>query len=460
MGVLGLTYFILDKFSRATVKHFRKSTRVYFDGNDLLHSACGRTEGNDVNLVTDEVVRFMKEVMSSVDSAITEIHFVIDGVCCVGKIQQQRIRRLTPSDEVRKYDTLMLTSGTPFMKELSDVLQRKFTTAFSLPATVHYELDAGEGEHVIFDLIDQAETGDDMTNMIVGRDGDISNIAMMRKSKNILIRTSQQTDGGEQEKFIDVNKYVELLEEKDIDPQMWVVCMFLAGNDFLPHMFGIHSTFTAIGLKILSRLQGRKFTFQWNALGVFQIVNLFLADMISMRHRDRNFRVESSRYDDVFVAVHRNDRSFIRSTPEVQIKRCAVEGSPCFSGAQLRAAKIDAVANYIDVFLWNVAYYLGSKRVRSCEVYFKYGIPPCASVLNEPVFKALMSLKQWRVFQEVNHKMTVEEQHAVVMPPRVVKDTHMAVEVFTNDKPDYRWTRIFMPIPCSPYSGLMYIAPK
>lgn len=459
MGVLGLTYFIFDKFSRATGKRFRPTTRVYFDGNDVLHGSCARTEGNNVELVSDDVIEFMKDVMSRIEnSVVEEIHFVIDGVCCVGKIQQQRIRRLTPSDEVKPYDALMLTSGTEFMQQLADVLQVKFNTHFT-NAKVHYDVNAGEGEHVIFDLIEQAVSSDDTTNMIVGRDGDISNIAMMRKAKNVLIRTIKHSDAGEVEAFIDVDKYVELLEESDIDPQLWVVCMFLAGNDFLPHMFGIHSTFTPIGCKILNRIQGVTNPFQWNAMGVFNIVKMFSKDMYFSRQKNPSLISESERYDDVFVAIHTSDSSIIRSDELVQIKRCAVKGMPRYSEKQLNSAKLDALANYADVFLWNVAYYLGDKRVRSCEVYYKYAVPPCISTLNDVCYRTISTdVKKWKVFQTVNHHMTVEEQHSIVMPRvRETRSTHFAVEVFRNDKPDYRWTRVFMPIPCVPYSTLMYV---
>jgi len=194
----------------------------------------------------------------------------IDGVANSAKIQQQKMRRFSPKDEMYfSFDGNALTPGTEIMNKIDKKIKvwiRK--NKKNLPKNVIYSshMEPGEGEHKIMELIRKGkvvplggEGGEDRGNIIYGSDGDLYILATLSPLKNLYIC---RDDEGETTYSIPIFRKAvreklgfEGSDEKRLYQDFSLLVIFV-GNDFVPkfpNLPGTGDTLHDIMFKVYSR---------------------------------------------------------------------------------------------------------------------------------------------------------------------------------------------------------------
>jgi len=281
MGVPGLAPWIFDKFP-SSVKTFAfgkysfKTDYLLLDANGLLHSAAQEIYhyGSYTNVYDkyanfsdkEKMVKcfnlFFEKIIRLLDIAIPQscVYIAIDGPAPLAKQIQQRSRRYKAALErpqTQKFDSNCITPGTTWMHELNKYLHYKIReemndtqsrlsnikVVFSPPSI------PGEGEHKIMDYLRKLPQSELKTKSFTffGPDGDLIMLILSIHTNNInLLRENiraafyyELVDG----KILnfELNNY---FSTKKIDiasinfdvNDSFVLCGFLVGNDFLPHV--------------------------------------------------------------------------------------------------------------------------------------------------------------------------------------------------------------------------------
>lgn len=219
------------------------------------------------------LTKLIIEIMKPTDFLI----LVVDGKAPIAKGKQQSLRRTTagferhlmngiPTEE--KFDTAYLTAGTPFMRDVSDVIEKWILANKSkLP---HYVLFSGsdvegEGEHKIFAMLEVLKieilskntisTTKDLDQLfrtqpicVYGTDADLFTLCGIRDYNFKWIREPYDISKFEEGIDIDIARnYIINNMTKDF-PEMtkeqrllifddFTILSFLIGDDFVPAMF-------------------------------------------------------------------------------------------------------------------------------------------------------------------------------------------------------------------------------
>jgi 5'-3' exonuclease len=164
------------------------------------------------------------------------VFMAIDGVAPMSKQNQQRQRRFKAGKERTEndssFDSICITAGTSFMKELSKSLLEDGWLLSDNPLNVFLSDDSspGEGEHKIMDSI-RLSVEDDDVFCVVGMDADLILLCCTLQKTNVFImRENEKKDFS----FINIGKVKKALKTLSINVDDLIIWSCFIGNDFLP----------------------------------------------------------------------------------------------------------------------------------------------------------------------------------------------------------------------------------
>jgi len=247
------------KFIKKVRNNMEECDGLYLDFNSMIHQCANETLKKNPNLKFKEYYPFI--VSTLFDSLINIVNIVrprkwlyiaIDGMCPRAKMQQQRKRRymtiwrkVMEGGVTPQWDSNVITPGTDFMEYLDTELDKfveKNKGKLSFDIRLSKSSERGEGEHKIFDVMEQGENA-----VIYGLDADLIMLSLISPNHdNIrLLREQDQFGGGpkpsqqqqqQQEYSLLSIKHLsdEVSREYGVDINDYVMlCVFL-GNDFVP----------------------------------------------------------------------------------------------------------------------------------------------------------------------------------------------------------------------------------
>ena len=300
MGLPGFFSYLLKNYkNKILLKQINKNVDYfYIDANCLFHPECAKIKEHFLDLKNDELEKHM---MTRIKNYLMYLYnFVdakkcvgtmVDGVCPLAKMSQQRKRRFKSVDDNKvrnnlkkkhgkaineKWSNTVITPGTEFMEklhiELVDFFKNKIANKTEFPKYIYSSYHTpGEGEHNILQHIKNHTNVDDVV-VIYGLDADLIFLAMTSGMDNIyLLRESLHfgikhddnelydpvTDVAQELMYVSIqevkkafnNQLLHLVRKKenihnifsklfdetiDFSNDFVVIC-FLLGNDFLPH---------------------------------------------------------------------------------------------------------------------------------------------------------------------------------------------------------------------------------
>lgn len=262
MGVPGFHgEWITKNIRHAVVRGMpRRVSSLLFDLNGIIHKARMIVYHNDSNeprivhglkVIGQEELR--KKVMIKVCELIEEVLqtvnptdllvLAVDGVAPAAKLQQQRGRRERSSSSLALFDRNAITPGTEFMIDLDAILTLWIQeNKDQLPTKIIYSshLVPGEGEHKIMDLFRDGTVSGKEAHVVYGLDADLYMLTMLTGVDNILL-IRENLDN-----YVVVDEIKRYLLDRDISIDDFIVMMFFAGNDFLPHQPSLEDLSTGI----------------------------------------------------------------------------------------------------------------------------------------------------------------------------------------------------------------------
>jgi 5'-3' exonuclease len=241
---------------------------LYFDFNSVIHNSAAQVRKNSnleslrtteiENLIVTEVIRASEEIIGYVNPRV-EVFIAIDGACPMGKIVQQRERRLKTSldsgfmkrvkrkhgiSEDIVWQTSKISPGTQFMYKLEQRLRKHFgrKSRGLGKIVVSGSNVSGEGEHKIKELIIRSNRKQ-LKHCIYGLDADLLFLSTILEDSGFDVKLIRETleigdrELNEKEKFtwVDVG-----ILKKEIDIKLgskntldFIYLCFLLGNDFV-----------------------------------------------------------------------------------------------------------------------------------------------------------------------------------------------------------------------------------
>ncbi len=413
-------------------------TDFFMDYNGAIHHVANMVleeVKDNVDITAEEIdTKIMHQLWEYTTSCISiakpsrMVHLCIDGVAPVAKLNQQRKRRYlamfqnkqvkngdTQTTNKVKWDRNSISPGTPFMIRLHAFLRNRVRNSISLNAPTIYlstAEDPGEGEHKMFARIHALPK--DSSVIIHGLDADLIMLSLMAHRPDMFLMrepTGFYADLETKHGFLYVDMDAlrgAILEElrmkynwsnipgihdnlydtvgcKTIEN--YVVCCFLLGNDFLPHLLTI-SLHNNGYEKLLYAVRDcmNEIAVEHHAVEVLSTP--FLARLFSMlaNNEDDEVRKQNDRY------LHRrpmpSPSNPMDSYPLENKERFAYEA---FHDAQQRWRALyyknmfharmhettiiaDACKTYIQGVHWTYRYYKQQKK--DARWYYPWGYPP------------------------------------------------------------------------------------
>lgn len=200
----------------------------------------------------------LDELMKAVNPTNT-ICLCVDGVAPAAKIIQQRSRRIGGSENVSSHYTtksevkahtgfsyMLITPGTEFMELVDNMLQEWIRQSKSyrdnlLHIYSSYRLP-GEGEHKLFEIIEQFSISDGIF-AIEGLDSDLISLMILRPQRFISVKIdrNEYTEINEIKRFVTTEANSRARGIKDsLMFKDFVLMIYLVGNDFLPRFLFVN----------------------------------------------------------------------------------------------------------------------------------------------------------------------------------------------------------------------------
>lgn len=267
MGIPSYYKKLADRVKGLVIKSRpEKPSSLLFDFNCLIYHCARRPNstlppypGDDrkeewERLLVDDIANYVQHIWHEAGQP-PKVFLSIDGVVPMAKIKQQRLRRFKsiwlqaqePSTEPR-WDTNCITPGTEFMRKLSrrlDVLCKKH-----VGWTLSDDLEAGEGEHKIMNLLRQSPDLEESV-LVYGLDADLILLTLLNAPKKTYLMREDSEMG-----VVNINQFGEesysyfsletlsrsIWPDKEVSYEEileYVTAMSFLGNDFLPHSLSI-----------------------------------------------------------------------------------------------------------------------------------------------------------------------------------------------------------------------------
>lgn len=277
---MGIPYYfshIIKTHPNIIKKLIRNETRIdnfFLDSNSIIYDAFHKLDKTKMtsSIQKKEVGKtIIHSVITKIEKYIQEInplnitYVAFDGVAPFAKMDQQRTRRYKSAflNNIKKslsrnenggrdgdvndiFDTVSITPGTMFMKELGDTITEHFKKNSNIIISTSEEY--GEGEHKIFQFIRENPLLQNGNIAIYGLDADLimlsinhlylCSIFLVRETPHFvnMVATDKSSNSDEDLNVLDIKKLDEALTTiNGCSSEEYVFLCFLMGNDFLPH---------------------------------------------------------------------------------------------------------------------------------------------------------------------------------------------------------------------------------
>jgi len=248
MGIPSYFTHIIRRYPKIITPFQHVVHNFYLDSNSIIYDVVNTMDKATIDferVLIQLVCQKIDQYLSMVKPARVIIAF--DGVPPMAKIKQQRERRykgLITQDmlgEASGWNTVQITPGTTFMKQLNQGLHSYFKgydkkfTFFKLSTSEEY----GEGEHKIFEHIRAfPEHHQPSETMIYGLDSDLivlslhhlqyGNIRLLREAPAFMMDSKEP-------QVLEVAMLAEGIQTIVPDLHDYVLLTLFLGNDFMPH---------------------------------------------------------------------------------------------------------------------------------------------------------------------------------------------------------------------------------
>lgn len=200
------------------------------DFNCLIHRYL--KEENPIQSIVDAFEHIVNEICRP-----KHLLIAMDGVVPYAKIVQQRYRRMrTPENPSPIFDRNQISPGTPYMKELEEVLVHRFPYAVMSGTG-----EPGEGEHKLFQMIRKLPESERKNVSIYGLDADLILICLQHmgvsETMTLLRESGEFNDPKLETADFSMLSIQGLHAELPIPIDQYIALSILCfGNDFMPNL--------------------------------------------------------------------------------------------------------------------------------------------------------------------------------------------------------------------------------
>jgi 5'-3' exonuclease len=248
MGIPSYFTHIIRKYPRIITPFQHLVYNFYLDSNSIIYDVVASMDKNTVEF--ERVL--IQLVCQKIDHYLTMVKpkrviIAFDGVPPMAKIKQQRERRykglITQKmmGESSGWNTIQITPGTTFMKQLNQGLQKHFKDYdqqfdfFKLSTSE----ECGEGEHKIFEHIRAfPEHHEHRETLVYGLDSDLivlslhhlqyGNIRLLREAPAFMVDSKDP-------QVLEVSILAQGIQSIVPNLHDYVLLTLFLGNDFMPH---------------------------------------------------------------------------------------------------------------------------------------------------------------------------------------------------------------------------------
>ena len=248
MGIPYYFYYLTKKYHNIIVRELPSNINIYaIDFNGIIHPEAAK-ETNEEQLIINlwNKINYYNDLYKP-----NKLIICIDGVAPFAKIIQQRKRRYLTfytnkiNKIISKWDTNAISPGTNFMNKLDEFIIKNNQNKYIFSGSN----EAGEGEHKIFNIINDIYDNDNDNEdpiIINGLDADLIILSLISGKKNIYLMRENK----EQITYVNIDNLklaiINELEKKwcienttDLIESYCVMCSIL-GNDFIPHILNLN----------------------------------------------------------------------------------------------------------------------------------------------------------------------------------------------------------------------------
>jgi 5'-3' exonuclease len=429
MGVPALFSFLVRNYPEIIFYNSEQDIdNLYLDMNCAIHPCCYKALEKYPNWDDEEYIedKMLKEIINYVKYIIKFVnpkqlvYFAIDGPAPRAKMRQQRMRRFKSMKEKRliedvkekynikkkSWNNSKITPGTVFMQKVSNALKDYIKKDKQLSKLKVIYSDSNvpqEGEHKLYQHI--KTTGREKV-CIYGLDADLIFLGLAVGREDVfLLREADYLNNGKGDNdelhyfsidllkknlFNYANRQITSNIDCDKFIQDFVVMCFLLGNDFLPHLEGLH--IKQKGLDLLMEIYSETFdSFHDKYLVDNGINQRFLQKILNQlsSKQDELFQLENKDFKPrKFESEYEEELDVINRAPlvydNVMLKDKGYREryyrfNLGMSELELEEDISELCANYLEGVVWTMHYYMD--ECPSWDWYYKYSHGPLLSDL-------------------------------------------------------------------------------
>ncbi len=491
---------IIKKLIQSTLQ----TDNFFLDSNSIVYD-CARTL--DFSLDTAPAQQqVIKAVLKKIEEYISIVKprnlvmISLDGTPPVAKLEQQRQRRYkswftalsmenanreevsstTKSDTDKVFNTIEITTGTQFMKDLNNALRDHFKdpTKYGVKhVIVSTSEETGEGESKIYEYMRSSEhVVKESTSLIYGLDADLimlsinnlvhfPNLYLFRETPEFIKSVDSSLEPNENYVMDipvlakNITSYMNNGKQDVVDrTHDYIFLCFFLGNDFMPHFPAMNIRTNGIDklLNVYKQHLGgtRKLLIENNQI-VWKNVRKLLSTLAS---REEEYLVEELNRRNRF-----EHRVFSETTPEERFMKfnalptyergCEKFIQPSRDGwkdryyNELMDVEVDDIrlkqisTNYLEGLEWTFKYYTtGCPDWRWC---YKYHYPPLLTDLikHVPYFETtyIQSNTHTAVSSILQLCYVLPKHSLTLLPPRLCEALKDAFPEWYTDDADFHW---------------------
>lgn len=446
MGIPSYFSYIVKKYGKI-IKKYDKEIKIdnfYLDSNSIIYDVYHKIKNEEFSedKLLDEVCKKIRYYINKVHPE-KKAYISFDGVAPMAKLKQQRKRRYKSVLEKRinkvkdVWNTTNITPGTEFMIKLDKKLHKELHMY-----EISTSMDAGEGEHKIFDDIRRNND----VNMVYGLDADLIMLSLVNigKTKNIylyretpdFIKSLDKTLNPNEE-YVFAIKELKMIIEKEIPVDDYVLLCFMLGNDFMPHFPALNIRTNGLS-NIMDCYKKINKTLITDGKINWRRLKTLIKELASNERIYLENEIENRREYQKYIKERIGKREILTNIPMIDTRKEETvnilgEGYRERYYEQLVGVEIDRVdkvcMNYIEGLEWNYRYYTEG-CIDWCWSY-KYNYPPLLEDLEKyvPYFNREILEKK-----ECN-PVTSDFQLCYVLPPECLGMVKQEI----RDKLDKDW---------------------
>jgi 5'-3' exonuclease len=399
---------------------------MLIDMPDLLHYVAQKTYHyqifEELGPISSEItdveleIKYLNELTNILETYIEEFqpkqYFIvaIDGAVPLGKIYEQRKRRLASRGEMTtpRWSIMYLTPGTPFMAKINIKLREWFESYPKLPKYSIYSgyQVPGEGEHKMFKYLKNALAAGDIVegsglHIYTGQDGDLLMIGSLVSVKNLVWLRQERDAKSFKNNPTSITAFRNRITSIFGRGRLYdfILMIFMYGNDFIPHhpalagpsisvaVFADAYKEMKLSLVTVDPSKNNKATINKNNLNIFFNImaekEKFLMNEEAKHHRSLegeyqlltdNISLDSQKRLISFDFYKFRRDWYIRVLREYYPEK--LESSKTSLDDHIEDLIQKMTSSYIDMLQWNLDYYLGETENISWERAYPYVFAP------------------------------------------------------------------------------------